>query len=506
MGYRKSLSDSKSNIFHLVEKIKFALLICFISVLIFSCARPRQMIFVSDRHGLSFDVVLHAEAALKSCDTLVLFDQHNDVSSFDAEITSFNWVGRLIECGAIKKVYWVPSYKLDDLAKRENQQYIKKNLSELEKLDSARAERIFSAFYVCGLDELKELDLGKVIVTFDFDVLCKAQEPGAFIVEATEWIEAQNCKLLTLAFSSAYQNELAESLDWLETFVRGYGKKAGWLISCGSFGEKPESNEENEKWKLWQKKPEIFSSFDAGFYSGAYFWLNIPAALQDELLKKGIKPYNQDDSTTAAVLKAWQNTEYRAFREIYAAKLSQYKEIAKDALLRSLDGEIFPPVYSSYDLSAKNSVGVAVRFRTLTNDRGCFALYCGIDNIEGAIRHCAYEAAIDPRYPHIEKAELDELYVNISIFSDWQKMSGALDFVPGFDSLIMDNGNAATQDLQRTLLQASVATERGYSQAAFLRRLCRKACLPETAWKDAPQVLEFYKSPTLTYTEKLFQQ
>lgn len=503
MGYRKSLSDSKSNIYHLMKKISFALLICFIGVLIFSCTWPRQLVFLSDRHGLSFDVVLHAEAALKGCDTLVLFDQHNDVSSFDAEITSFNWVGRLIECGAIKKVYWVPSYKLDDLAKRANQQYIKKNLSELEKLDSARAERIFSAFYVCGLDELKKLNLGKVIVTFDFDVLCKAQEPGAFIAEATAWIEAQNCKLLTLAFSSAYQNEPAESLGWLETFVRGYGKKADWLISCGSFGEKPESNEENEKWKLWQKKPEIFSSFDAGFYSGAYFWLNIPPALQDELLKKGVKPYNQDDSTTAAVLKAWQNTEYRAFREKYAAKLPQYKEIAKDALLRSLDGEIFPPVYSSYGLSEKNSVGVAVRFRTLTNDRGCFALYCGIDNIEGAIRHCAYEAAIDPRYPHIEKAELDELYVNISIFSDWQKMSGALDFVPGFDSLIMDNSDAATQDLQRTLLQASVATERGYSQAAFLRRLCRKAQIAETAYKDVPQALEFYKSPTLTYTFKV---
>lgn len=479
-------------------------MIFFIGVLIFSCARPRQLVFLSDRHGLSFDVVLHAELALQGCDTLVLFDQHNDVSSFDDEITSFNWVGQLIECGAIKKVYWIPSYKLDDLAKRANQQYIKKNLSELERLDGARAERIFSAFYVCGLDELKKLDLGKVIVTFDFDVLCKAQEPAAFIAEATAWIEAQNCKLLTLAFSSAYQNEPAESLGWLETFVRGYGKKADWLISCGSFGEKPESNEENEKWKLWQKKPEIFSCFEAGFYSGAYFWLNIPPALQDELLKKGVKPYNQDDSTTAAVfLKAWQNTEYRAFREKYAAKLLQYKEIAKDALLRSLDGEIFPPVYSSYDLSEKNSVGVAVRFRTLTNDRGCFALYCGIDNIEGAIRHCAYEAAIDPRYPYIEKSELDGLYVNISIFSDWQKMSGALDFVPGFDSLIMDNSDAATQDLQRTLLQASVATERGYSQAAFLRRLCRKAQIAETAYKDAPQALEFYKSPTVTYTSKV---
>ena len=237
--YRKSLSDSKSNIFHLVEKIKFALLICFIGVLIFSCARPRQLVFLSDRHGLSFDVVFHAELALQGCNTLVLFDKHNDVSSFDAEITSFNWVGRLIECGAIKKVYWVPSYKLDDLAKRANQQYIKKNLSELERLDGARAERIFSAFYVCGLDELKKLNLSKVILTFDFDVLCKAQEPASFIAEATEWIEAQKCPLMTLALSSAYQDEPLESFGWLESFVHGYGKKADWRINCGSFDEKP---------------------------------------------------------------------------------------------------------------------------------------------------------------------------------------------------------------------------------------------------------------------------
>ncbi len=497
---RKQLIQTNADFSCFRQKLKTLSLFCLLGLSLFSCRAKNQLVFLSDRHGLSFDVVLHAEAALKGCDTLVLFDQHNDASSYDAEVTSFNWVGRLIESGFIQKVYWVPSYKLDDFSKRANQKYLRKNLSELE---DARAERIFSAFYICGLDELKKLNLGKVIVTFDFDVLCKAQEPASFIAEAITWIEAQNCRLLTLAFSSAYQDEPAESLGWLETFIRGYGKKADWLINCGSFGEKPESNEENEKWKLWQKKPEIFSCFEAGFYSGAYFWLNIPPVLQDELLKKRVKPYNKDDSTTAAVLKAWQNTEYRAFREKYAAKLPQYKEIAKDALLRSLDGEFFPPVYSSYDLSEKNSVGVAVRFRTLTNDRGCFALYCGIENIEGAIRHCAYEAAKDPRYPHIEKSELDGLYVNISIFSDWQKMSGALDFVPGFDSLIMDNGDAATQDLQRTLLQASVATERGYSRSAFLRRLCRKAQIAETAYKDAPQALEFYKSPTLTYTFKV---
>ncbi|MBO6100216.1 MAG: hypothetical protein J6P07_02650, partial [Spirochaetaceae bacterium] len=82
-------------------------------------------------------------------------------------------------------------------------------------------------------------------------------------------------------------------------------------------------------------------------------------------------------------------------------------------------------------------------------------------------------------------------------------MNGALDFVPGFDSLIMDNPDAPTEDLQRTLLQASVATERGYSQAAFLRRLCRKARIDRDVWQDESQKLEFYKTPTITYTSKI---
>ena len=476
------------------------LLLCFLGLFLLSCTQKKQMVFLSDRHGLSYDVVLHAEGALQGYSTLVLFDQHNDVSSYDAEVTSFNWVGRLVESGFIKKVYWVPSYKLDDLSKHANQEYLRKNLSELE---GARAERIFSAFYICGLDELKELNLGKVIVTFDFDVLCKAKKPAAFISDAVSWIEAQNCKLLTLAFSSAYQNEPAESFDWLETFVRGYSKKADWHISCGDFDEKPESNEENESWNLWKKKPEIFSRFDASFYSGAYFWLNAPRSVQSELIKKGILPYSENDTTTAEILKIWKNESYRAFYEKYAEKLPEYKEIAVNALKDSLNGGIFPPVYSSYDLSAQNSVGVAVRFRTLTNDRGCFALYCGVEDLEGAIRHCAFEAARDPRYPHIEKAELDKLYVNISIFSAWQKMNGALDFVPGFDSLIMDNPNASTEDLKRTLLQASLATERAYSAQDFLRRLCRKAKIDGNAWQTKSQNLEFYKAPTITYTSKV---
>ena len=476
-------------------------MICFISVLIFSCARSRQLVFLSDRHGLSFDVVLHAELALQGCNTLVLFDRHNDVSSYDAEVTSFNWVGRLVESGFIQKVYWIPSYSLDDLSKRANQTYLKKNL---ENLEPERVARIFDAFYICGLEELKKLELrDKVIVTFDFDVLCKAQNPAAFITESIKWIEAQKCPLLTLALSSAYQNEPLESFGWIESFVHGYGKKADWRINCGSFDEKPESREENEKWGVWRKKPEIFSSFDAGFYRGAYFWLNAPRSVQSELLKKKIRPYNENDSTAAEILEIWKNESYRAFYGKYAAELPRYKEIAVEALLDSLDGEIFPPVYSSYDLSAKNSVGVAVRFRTLTNDRGCFALYCGIENLEGAIRHCAYEAAKDPRYPYIEKVELDELYVNISIFSDWQKMNGTLDFVPGFDSLIMDNPDAPTEDLKRTLLQASLATEHAYSHADFLRRLCRKAKIDGDAWQDESQKLEFYKAPTITYTSKV---
>ncbi len=481
-------------------KLQAILLPLMLCALVFSCSAKKQMVFVSDRHGLSFDVVLHAEAALKGCDTLVLFDQHNDVSSYDAEITSFNWVGRLIECGAIKKVYWVPAYKLDDFAKRANQEYIKKNLSELEDV---RAERILNAFYICGLDELKRLNLGKVIVTFDFDVLCKAQEPASFIAEATTWIEAQNCRLLTLAFSSVYQDEPAESLNWLEAFVRGYSKKADWRISCGNFDEKPESNEENERWNLWKNEPEIYSRFDAGFYRGAYFWLNVPRSVQTELIKKGISPYNENDSTTAEILRIWKNESYRAFYEKYSAELPQYKEIAVKALNDALDGEIFPPVYSSSDLTAQDSVGVAVRFRTVQNDRGCLALYCGIEDIENAVRYCAYEAVKDPRYPHIEKSELDKLYVNISIFLSWQKMNGALDFVPGFDSLIMDNPSAPTEDLKRTLLQASVATERAYSTQDFLCRLCRKAKIDSAAWQNKAQNLEFHKAPTITYTAKV---
>ena len=82
-------------------------------------------------------------------------------------------------------------------------------------------------------------------------------------------------------------------------------------------------------------------------------------------------------------------------------------------------------------------------------------------------------------------------------------MNGALDFVPGFDSLIMDNPDAPTEDLKRTLLQASVATEHAYSQADFLRRLCRKAKIDGDAWQDESQKLEFYKALTITYTSKV---
>ena len=163
-----------------------------------------------------------------------------------------------------------------------------------------------------------------------------------------------------------------------------------------------------------------------------------------------------------------------------------------------------PPPESHCAFGDKRSRGIAVRYRTATEDRGCLALYSGLDFSQGYAEagagYASQEAARDPRYRWITPEELDGLFINISLFSYWEPMAGYDDFIPGLDSLILVNPQAESEGAREILLQASIASERGYSKEDFLRRLSVKAGLHTDGYKS-PGVT-FYKAKTVSYTAK----
>ena len=187
-------------------------------------------------------------------------------------------------------------------------------------------------------------------------------------------------------------------------------------------------------------------------------------------------------------------------------KLSNYCAIVKNQILNGQNCDC-PDLQC--DFSDKKSIGIAVRlFNHMENyekDRGCIALYYGLNdsNIESAIKYCTFEACNDTRYYPVQKDEIDDLYVNISVFSKWEKMSSPYDFVPGVDAVLVVNENAENENDYKTLLQPAIALERNYDKDDFLKCLCNKAKITQDAYKTYD--LEFYKSKTISYYSKLVE-
>ncbi|MEO8494005.1 MAG: AmmeMemoRadiSam system protein B [Planctomycetota bacterium] len=102
-------------------------------------------------------------------------------------------------------------------------------------------------------------------------------------------------------------------------------------------------------------------------------------------------------------------------------------------------------------------------------------------------------ATEDARLPTISRTELPFLDVDVSLLYGFQPMKAkGADRIqavePGRHGLQINMGNSGG------LLLPSVAIEQGYDAEEFLRQLCRKAGLPDTAWKEDAAVIQTFES------------
>lgn len=491
-----------------MRKTFFLISLLIICPLIFtSCAKKEQTIFLSDRHVLSYDLVKE-KADAEGPVTLVLLDYHNDIQKETGSILSSNWVGKLILNGSINKVWWISGRNLHEMNRNARYAWLERNLKHTYPDD---AEIIRNTIELCDFPELLQKKLPEqTVITLDFDVLTKDPGPDAdaFVIEMADWIARQDCTLVTLSFSATYQNTPESAWNWLSLFLAHYDRKANWYFKSGGFDEKPEGQEDEDAWQQWKERPEVFARFGCAFYRGAHLWLNAPYNIQQQLLEKQIAPLKADDDTTAKVLAAWKDPARQKLQKTYTAEvLEGYARVACQALKESIEGKNFVMAESSPDLTLQGNSGVAVRFRTTERDRGCLALYSGVTSIEKAVAYCASQDTADPRYPPVTADELDELYVNITLFSNWEKIAFPEDFTPGADSLIMDKqGTLLTpdttyMDTSRTLLQAPLAAENALDENGFLNRVMKKAAIPDGSVHDS--TLIWNKSPSIFFTAKV---
>ncbi len=126
--------------------------------------------------------------------------------------------------------------------------------------------------------------------------------------------------------------------------------------------------------------------------------------------------------------------------------------------------------------------------------RGCIGSLSDEDTIIKGVQKNSINAAFhDSRFPPVDREELDELEIEISLLSMPQQLAyqNSEDLIgklrPGIDGVIINIDNEAGA----TFLPQ--VWEQLPEPASFLHHLCQKAGLPTTAWLDEKLMVKTYQ-------------
>ena len=134
---------------------------------------------------------------------------------------------------------------------------------------------------------------------------------------------------------------------------------------------------------------------------------------------------------------------------------------------------------TNLSLPLKEKRGAFVTLRKKKKLRGCIGQIVGHYPLCETVSQMAVAAAFqDPRFLPVQKDELPELEYEISVMSplmrvrDWRAVE------------VGTHGLYIRQGVRSGLLLPQMAVEYGWDRVTFLEQVCRKARLPEQAWKD----------------------
>jgi hypothetical protein len=112
--------------------------------------------------------------------------------------------------------------------------------------------------------------------------------------------------------------------------------------------------------------------------------------------------------------------------------------------------------------------------------RGCIGHVQPVMSLSQSIIKNAISASSgDPRFPPMDKDELKDIEIEVSILSPLIPLRDINDIRIGKHGLVIRKG------MQSGIFLPQVATEFGWDRDTFLEQLCVKAGLPKSAWKDA---------------------
>jgi len=128
----------------------------------------------------------------------------------------------------------------------------------------------------------------------------------------------------------------------------------------------------------------------------------------------------------------------------------------------------------------RQPAGAFVTIKENQGLRGCIGFAEPILPLAQTIIQAAvYAATQDPRFPPLRKSELPKIEIEISVLGPLQPVANVSEIKVGQHGLIIKLSGRSG------LLLPQVATEYQWDRQTFLQELCRKAGLPDNAWKNS---------------------
>ena len=141
-----------------------------------------------------------------------------------------------------------------------------------------------------------------------------------------------------------------------------------------------------------------------------------------------------------------------------------------------------------YELTPRlrEKAGVFVTLKKHGQLRGCIGYIEGIKPIYQTVIDNAKNAAFnDPRFPKVRADELKDITIEISVMTPLRRIKSVDEIVVGKHGLTIEKG------YHHGLLLPQVPGEWGWDRDTFLVHICRKAGLPDDAWKEGATLKVF---------------
>jgi AmmeMemoRadiSam system protein A len=128
--------------------------------------------------------------------------------------------------------------------------------------------------------------------------------------------------------------------------------------------------------------------------------------------------------------------------------------------------------------------------------RGCIGYIEAVRPLLETVEEMAVSAAFrDPRFAPVEKEEVDDLSIEISVLNPVHEAADISEIEIGKHGIIITGRG------RRGLLLPQVAVEYGWDRETFLDQTCVKAGLPEGAWRSGETRIEIFSAEIFSEEE-----